>query len=186
MAKGKSLKNTLMKYEINPSISKIPLKAKAKKVFTGNGEELYITNASTGEVTPATGGAVFVKRELVDDSQFIKIYSEGIKQLAELNTSGYNLFQLVFKLMLENPNQDRLVLNYGELYQTGKYDKSQMSFIRGINELLAKEIIYQSLTPHLYFLNISLFYNGDRITTLKVYERKKDLQQLSLLEDNPE
>ncbi|MCC2645516.1 MAG: Firmicute plasmid replication protein (RepL) [Burkholderiales bacterium] len=91
--------------------------------------------------------------------------------------------------MLESPNNDRLIIDFHELVAIKKFDQSQKTFIRGINELLEKEIIYQSMTPSVYFLNMNLFFNGDRITRIQSYKLKKkesDVQPdlLAGLQDN--
>lgn len=181
----KQLKTILPKYLTNPSIDTVVLNSRTKKVFAKNNEALYITNVETGEHTPATGGAAFVKEEIVDSEQFIKLYAAGVKHIANLTTAGFKIFQLVYLLMIESPNNDRLIIDFHELVATKKFDQSQKTFIRGINELLGKNIIYQSMTPSVYFLNMNLFFNGDRITMVQSYKiRNKDNpQQPSLLED---
>ena len=167
------LKATLQKYATNPSLYTVQLSTKTKKVFAGNNEALYITNTTTGEQTPATGGATFVRRETVDSAQFIKLYAAGVKHLAELTSPGFKIFQLIYEIMLESPNSDKLIIDFNDLSANGKFNQSQKTFIRGINELLGKEIIYQSLTSNVYFLNMNLFFNGDRINIVQSYELKK-------------
>lgn len=179
----KQLKTTLPKYVTNPSLDTVVLNTRTKKVFAKNNEALYITNAQTGEQTPATGGAAFVREELVDTEQFIKLYAEGVKHIANLSAAGFKIFQLVYLLMLENPNNDRLIIDFHELVAIQKFDQSQKTFIRGINELLEKTIIYQSMTPSVYFLNMNLFFNGDRITRIQTYKIKKNDAQPDLLDE---
>ena len=58
--------------------------------------------------------------------------------------------------MIENPNSDKLIIDFNDLSANGKFNESQKTFIRGINQLLEKEIIYQSLTTNVYFLNMNL------------------------------
>lgn len=180
----KQLKTTLPKYLTNPSLDTVVLNTRTKKVFAKNNEALYITNVETGEHTPATGGAAFVKEELVDTEQFIKLYAAGVKHIANLTAAGFKIFQLIYLLMLESPNSDRLIIDFHELTAIGKFDQSQKTFIRGINELLEKTIIYQSMTPSVYFLNMSLFFNGDRITSIQTYRLKNaESIQPSLLDN---
>lgn len=185
--KKQRLKTTLQKYLTNPSLDTVQISAKTKKVFASNNEALYITNKATGEQTPATGGATFVRREFVDGAQFIKLYSAGVKHLAQLTSPGFKIFQLIYAIMIENPNSDKLIIDFNDLSANGKFNESQKTFIRGINQLLEKEIIYQSLTTNVYFLNMNLFFNGDRINIVQSYELKKtksiDKNQPELLED---
>lgn len=176
----KQLKTVLPKYVTNPSLDTVVLSTRSRKVFTKNNEALYITNAETGEQTPATGGAAFIREEVVDTEQFIKLYAEGVRHIANLTAAGFKIFQLVYLLMIENPNSDRLIIDFNDLNATHKFSQSQKTFIRGINELLAKNIIYQSMTPSVYFLNMNLFFNGDRITRIQSYKLKKPLHEPDL------
>lgn len=173
----KQLKTVLPKYITNPSLETVVLNTRSRKVFAKNNEALYITNAETGEQTPATGGAAFIREELVDTEQFIKLYAEGVRHIANLTAAGFKIFQLVYLLMIEAPNNDRLIIDFNELIALKKFDQSQKTFIRGINELLEKQIIYQSMTPSVYFLNMNLFFNGDRITKVQSYKLRKSGEQ---------
>ncbi len=174
----KQLKTTLPKYVSNPSFNDVVLNTKTRKVFASNNEALYITNAVTGEQTPATGGATFIKEDIVDNAQFIKLYAEGVKHLANLNGAGFKMFQIVYQLMLDNPNNDKLIIDYNDLLHRNIFTQSQKTFIRGINELLEKGILYQSVTANVYFLNLNLFFNGDRINIVKSYKRKTPSKSL--------
>ena len=42
-----------------------------------------------------------------------------------------------------------------------------------INELLSKEIIYKAVGSNQYFINVTLFFNGDRVNILHSYKLKK-------------
>ena len=45
----------------------------------------------------------------------------------------------------------------------------ESSFHRGIKELLEKEFIYESMTPHMYWINLTYMFNGDRFAFIKEY-----------------
>lgn len=187
----KHLKSILPKYTSNPSVGNLSLTTRKKKIFADSNKSLIITDKSTGEQTPAHAGATFIEETTVDTEQFIKLYSVGVKLLADLSTSGYKIFQLVYQLMLENPNKDKLVIEYNDLKNSGKYSQSQKTFIAGINELLSKEIIFQTTSPYMYFINVQLFFNGDRINIVKSYKLRKeknkiDQDSIDLLTDLPE
>lgn len=88
------------------------------------------------------------------------------------------MFQIVYQLMLDNPNNDKLIIDYNDLLHRNIFTQSQKTFIRGINELLEKGILYQSVTANVYFLNLNLFFNGDRINIVKSYKRKTPSKSL--------
>ncbi len=180
-----SVKKTLPKYHTNPSLENMSLSTKNKKSFLNNGAKHLVIDQGTGEQVGHMG-AVFIEEKTVDTEQFIKLFAAGVEQLADLSAAGYRMFKLVYTLMLENPNTDRILIEYNDLVYSKKWEHSQRTFQRGIAELLIKEIIFLSISPNLYFINVKLFYNGDRISILKSYKLKKqeDLVQPSLLDDN--
>jgi len=42
-------------------------------------------------------------------------------------------------------------------------------FKRGMSELLAKEIMYESLEPFFYFINVNYLFNGERLAFVREY-----------------
>jgi hypothetical protein len=137
-----------------------------KKSFLNNGAKHLIIDQGTGEQVGQMS-AVFIEEKTIDTEQFIKLFAAGVEQLADLSAAGYRMFKLVYTLMLENPNTDRILIGYNDLAYSKKWEQSQRTFHRGISELLNKEIIFLFISPNLYFINVKLFYNGDRTSILK-------------------
>ncbi len=184
-----SIRAKLIKYSTNPS-AEINFTIQKRKKTVEQNKAMLITDAESGELTNiAERSITFIETKEVDDEQFIKLYALGIKQLANLTKSGFELFQVIYKMMLEKQDNDKIYLEYNSIIADTKYsyDYSQKTFIQGINDLLANEIIFQSTSPFMYFLNLKLFYNGQRINIVQSYKRisaKKQLieQQELLLE----
>lgn len=183
-----SIRSTLQKYSTNPS-AEINFTIQKRKKTVEQNKAMLITDAESGELTNiAERSITFVETKEVDDEQFIKLYAMGIKQLANLTKSGFELFQVIYKMMLEKQDNDKIYLEYNSILSDKKYsyEYSQKTFIQGINDLLCNEIIFQSTSPFMYFLNLKLFYNGQRINIVKSYKRKSakehltDQQELSL------
>ena len=167
--KDKQIKNTIPKYFTNPSLTNMPMSTKNKKTFLNSGAKHLVIDEGTGEHV-GNMGAVFIEEKTVDTEQFIKLFAAGVEQLADLSAAGYRMFKLVYSLMLDNPNTDKILIEYNDLSYSKKWEQSQRTFQRGISELLMKEIIYLSISPNLYFINVQLFYNGDRVSILKSYK----------------
>ena len=187
-------KTGLIKYDKNPSIEELNLTVKKKKVFAKSNRTLIITDIKTGEQLPAQSGATFIEEIDVDNEMFVKLYAIGVKQIAKLSTAGYKLFELVYHLMLGNTDTDRIMIEYHDLKASGRYTQSQKTFIAGVNNLLENEIIYQTTSPYMYFINMKLLFNGDRINVVRSYRLKKDSKpakatnkaQLSFFDDTTE
>jgi hypothetical protein len=180
-----SIKKALPKYHTNPSLENMSVSTRNKKSFFNNGAKHLVIDEGTGEQVGHMG-AIFIEEKTVDTEQFIKLFAAGVEQLADLSAAGYRMFKLVYSLMLENPNTDKILIEYNDLVYSKKWEQSQRTFQRGIAELLIKEIIFLSVSPNLYFINVRLFYNGDRISILKSYKLTKNavLIQPSLLDDH--
>jgi len=175
-------------YDVNPSISNLKLSVKSHKVFSKGNEALIITNVKTGETTPGQSGATFVREELVDTEKFIKIYTSGIEHLAELTASAFKVFQLIYREMLGQKDIDKMFLDFHELKHFDKWRWSNVTFKSGINELLQKGIIYKAVGTNQYFINVSLFFNGDRVNVVKSYKLNNKIEsaQPSLLDPDGE
>ena len=171
MAKKPDLRTTLQRYDFNPSVANLNLVTKNKRIFTKGNSTLILTDSNTGEIIPTQ--ATFVRPEVVDTEQFIKIYVSGVAVLANLTSAGHNVFGLVYKLMLENPNEDRVFLDFNDLSGRKIWSYARITFIRGVNELLSNEILYQSLANNMFYINMQYFFNGDRINLVKSYKLKQ-------------
>lgn len=182
----KKLESPVQVYVSNPSINHVSdnLVSRTKKHYLRNGNHALLLDDQTGEHIGQMG-AVFLEEKTVDTEQFIKLFTAGIEELMSLSSAGLKLFRLIYELMLETPNVDFFTLDYKTLKTLKKWNYSQPTFNTGLNELLIKSIIYKSVAPAQYFVNVSLFYNGDRITLLKSYRLKssKSIDLLSDLED---
>ena len=179
------LDDSIVEYLTNPSIKEAEnqLTVKKSKRFLKNGNKALVIDESTGEHL-GTLGAMFLEEKVVDTEQFIKIYTLGIEELTNLSNAGLKIFKLVYKMMLESPNNDTFTLNFTYLKEIGAWEFSKVHFHSGVNELLMKKILYKSKIPSQFFININLFFNGDRITTIKTYRLKSATSpnQLDLFE----
>ena len=177
-------KTNMAVYATNPSLDQVNLIIKSNKVFAKGNEALIITNLETGEQAPAQSGATFVREELVDTEKFIKLYASGIEHLAELSSPGFKVFQLVYRELLGQKDIDKIFLDYHELKYFEKWKWSQVTFISGMHELLKKEILFKAIGANQYFINVNLFFNGNRINIVNSYRiRDQDSVQPSLLDD---
>lgn len=171
-------------YLDNPSVGNINLTTKTQKKFIKNGNKALLVDESTGEHIGTAGmGAMFLEEREVDTEQFIKLYIAGINELVNLSGAGLKMFKLVYDTMIQTPNGDAITLDFKTLKAKNLWEFSQPTFNTGINELLEREIIFKSISPAQYFINIKYIYNGDRITQVKSYRLKKSK---SILENQQE
>jgi hypothetical protein len=176
-------------YEVNPSLSSYLLvklqhpQRRPKSVDDSllstdrNGMKTSISPAhmvneerksipASGEVT----NDLFLNKEL-DREQFVKFYLDGIRQYAQLNKSGTNLFEFVYERLSRKDSQDKdtICLNY-ILANKWRSDLTRRTYSRGIADLLDKEFLFRSIVNDLYFINIHFMFNGDRLVLAKSYQ----------------
>lgn len=171
----KKLDTPVMIYETNPSIMQVEgslITKKIKRTIKGD-KALIITDARTGEQQTGYYGATFYEEKTVDTDQFIKLYTIGIDELLNLSGAGLKVFKLVYLTMIDKPNTDTVTLDYSSLNTLKKWRWSQPTFNTGLNELLSKQILFKSIYPAQYFINIQFFFNGDRVNIVKSYQLKK-------------
>lgn len=162
--KGLVSRKELPEYEDNPSV---PVASKGAKIGTRRitnkaGDKAMIVSEA-GEVLAPAG---FYETMEVDQTQFVKLYVNGVKLFNGLSAAGAKVFDLLYRSMLKNPNTD-------EIYLHRKMTKmANTTFERGLTDLINKEILYKSTRPFIYYININYLFNGNRLAFIKEYRLK--------------
>jgi hypothetical protein len=160
-------KRGLPVYTTNPSIPAQEDISRSRRAQIGNDKKGLIIHEGTGEIL-GSGGAVVYEWEEVDKERFVKLFLAGVKQAAELSKAGLAIFEVVYNLLRENPNSDKVELNlYVASDQIG--DIAERTYQRGLRELLDKEFLYRSPSEGVFFVNIRYMFNGDRLAFVKAY-----------------
>jgi hypothetical protein len=160
-------KRGLPVYNANPSIPAEEDISRSRRAKLGNDQRDLIIHEGSGEIL-GTGGAVVYEWEEVDKERFVKLFLAGVKQAAELSRPGLAIFEVVYNLVRENPNSDKVELNlYVASDQIG--DIAERTYQRGLRELLDKEFLYRSPSDGVFFVNIRYMFNGDRLAFVKAY-----------------
>jgi len=155
-------------YDRNPSVPTpggIPTRMRPVKIANGN--RAMIIGKDTGELL-GDAHAAFFEMQAVDQGQFVKIYLEGVKNTTKLAKAGMQVFEIVYNQMRENPQTDKIELNF---YLAKKFgiEMSERTYQRGLRELLENEFLYRSPSADVFFVNIMYMFNGNRITLAKSY-----------------
>lgn len=70
-----------------------------------------------------------------------------------LSSAGNRVFQLLYLLMMENPKKDKLYFHFSTVPKPALI--SLTTFKAGIEDLLAKEVIYKSTQDFTFFVNVN-------------------------------
>ena len=153
-------------YATNPSIPPAgEVQARTRHTQVAQGKEALIINAGSGELL-GKASAAFMQAEEVDPTRFVKIFLEGVKQLAGLTKPGMSVFEMVYAQTQKNAGTDQIILSSYHGKQAGL---SERSYYRGLRDLLEKEILYASPADSVYFLNIRYLFNGNRLHFVRSY-----------------
>lgn len=168
-------RNGLPFYEENPSMPKRgTLRTGRRNVqIAGTGGDMVIMNPTTGELL-GNASAAYITHEEVDQTRFVKLYLDGIKQMVGLSKTGLLVFELVFAQMQSTPNDDRIVLN---MHTAKKAGIPERTFRRGVRDMLEKKLMFASPSEGLFFINIQFMFNGDRLHFIKSYHLKRTIKQ---------
>ena len=170
-----SYKKGVPVYETNPSVPDPDSIKKRKTVRFGDDKRGFVVDGGSGEIL-AIGGVGFYEFEEVDNTRFVKLFLDGIKQAAGLSKAGLAMFELVYRQMQENPGSDRISISY---YMANKEINglTERTYQRGLRELLDREFLYRSPYDGVFFVNIRYMFNGDRLAFVKGYKRKSGGRQ---------
>ena len=174
-------------YNINPSTPPQEDISRPRRSQIGNEQRGLIINEGTGEIL-GTGGAVVYEWEEVDKERFVKLFLAGVKQASGLSKAGLAIFEVVYNLVRENPNSDKVELNF--YVASDQIDGiNERTYQRGLRELLEREFLYRSPSEGVFFVNIRYMFNGDRLAFVKAYHlkgaavKKRRLPSSSVLDD---
>ena len=145
-----------------------------KVILMGNKDKDLMIDKETGDVQ---AHSVFAKRVKIDKAQFAKIYLGSLAAWFDLSKTGIRMFTYIVQML--KPNSDTFMLNYKKCMEQTGY-KSKKSITSGLKELIENKFIARGENQYIYFINPTIFFNGDRITFLERYEIKKEKEQKKL------
>ena len=165
---GPSLKSLTYSADKNPLLAPASIEIKKRKVKTGVREELQ----PDGGVRTATIHEIIEK----DDTEFVKVFADGVKAAFGLSRTAYRVFQLVLQKYQEEP----MVGGYADSVYLAWFDgglfgvdvgMTDRTFQTGLRELLGKNFLAPRL-PNVFWVNPSLFFKGNRVLFVREYVRR--------------
>jgi len=161
------------KYEENPFLESMVISTRKKTVEVSRGAiPVHFANRKVGDVEETF---IHVKRE-VDTQEFRKLYTDSIKQLFGLNNAAMSVFGYIMEAT--RINQDKVFFSMNECMKYTGYTTRQ-SIYRGIAQLLSRKIIARTNENNIYFINISIFSNGDRLVIIRDYIARKGVSSVT-------
>lgn len=117
----------------------------------------------------------------------MKVFMSGLSNWFDLTKAGIKVFAYVANEV--EPNRDTFVFDLENCKKfTGYAGKN--SIFSGLAELVENRFIARGPNPFVYYINPTVFFNGDRLTFIEQYEiekkeepdKKTEGRQMDLLE----
>lgn len=162
----KHVMRTLPKHEANPFLDGLHLRLGKKRLSVARGSRLIDED---GEIHHTE----IVQIKEVDREEFVKLYTANLKVFFELTSAGQKVLRYVLAVVQDAPDTDRIYLHAGDCNERFPGEISKTTFFRGLNELLTKGFLAQSVLPSQFFINPHLFFNGDRARFVTEFRRKQ-------------
>lgn len=155
----------------NPFIEPTTIKTKRRYVRSGHARELV--DPVTGELSAMAQIHTVEER---DDTEFVKVFAEGVKAMYGLKKAGMRVFQAILHeyqdTRMSGGFADSIYLHFFDESLNGRaLDMSERTFQNGFKELLLNRFL-SPRSANLYWVNPALFFKGDRVAFVREYRRK--------------
>lgn len=150
---------------------------KTEVFYTG---DKAVVNMRTGEIDEENQIAV-ARVRYVDAEQFVKLYVGYIHVFFDLGGPAQRVARFVLEQVGRRAlGKGEVLLSFHE-YETfyvGQKGVSRPTFMRGLQELAAKNLIAKTPNSNIWWINPAIIFNGDRARFITDIRRKKRADQL--------
>jgi regulatory protein YycH of two-component signal transduction system YycFG len=112
-----------------------------------------------------------MRREVKDTEQFVKFYMDNLKLFFNLSPRALKVVSYV--MSVTKPNIDNI---YFDMEDCKNYTSinSKTTIISALSELISNDFLAVSSKRYLYFINPSIFFNGNRVTFINSAIKQND------------
>ena len=105
-----------------------------------------------------------------DNERFIIFYRRNIKMIFDLSATSFKVFEYILDVL--KPNKDTIIFNAMECKKRIGW-RHKKSVYDGLYELLDKEMLARTETKNLYYINVAVFFNGNRFEYIKRMKKRE-------------
>jgi hypothetical protein len=152
------------------------LKVEIGKKFTRiDGATLITGQGSTDEGEHRMAQITQVTK--IDKNKFVKVFTDELRTFFDLKKSTQKILHIVLVELQKVPGKDQIYLDHRHAIRfftdvkapDGKPIMSKPTFYKALKELINKGFLAESTQTNQYYINPSLFFNGDRLKLVKEY-----------------
>ena len=152
-------------YPENPFMAEV--KTRSRRITNRRGD-MMLVNTESGEVAAPIAG--FWESEVVDATQFVKLFVNGVKALKELTSAGTKVFEILYYKVQDAIGKDSVYLSFTGIKQQIT-PISMSTYKRGLAELIDKKFLAATPEQGRFWLNPDFVFNGDRLAFVKAYRK---------------
>lgn len=119
------------------------------------------------------GHSLFARKVTVDKAKFMKVFMSGLTNWFDLSKPAIKVFAYIAETL--EPNRDSVEFSLEKCKAFTGF-KAQKTILSALAELAANQFIARGPHPYKYFINPTIFFNGDRLTFIEQYEVEKEGQ----------
>lgn len=116
------------------------------------------------------GHSLFARKQAVDKAQFTKIFNTSLFSWFDLSKAAIRVFAYIVETLDKNEDSFEFDLESCKVFT--KYSATN-SILSGLAELVDNRFIARGNHPYKYFINATIFFNGNRLTLIEEYELVK-------------
>jgi hypothetical protein len=120
------------------------------------------------------GHSLFARKVTVDKARFTKVFMTGLSNWFDLSRAGIKMFAYVANQV--GPNKDTFDVDFDDCKAFTGY-KGTSTILSALAELMENKFIARGPNPYKYYINPTIFFNGDRLTFIEQYELEKTTEQ---------
>ena len=129
------------------------------------------------------GHSLFARKVTVDKAKFMKVFMSGLTNWFDLSKPAIKVFAYIAETL--EPNRDSVEFSLEKCKAFTGF-KAQKTILSALAELAANQFIARGPHPYKYFINPTIFFNGDRLTFIEQYEVEKNDTDLLEAEKTPQ
>lgn len=148
------------------------------KMIMATHKEHDLLISTNGDVK---GHTILAVKKKVDKAQFMKFYYEAFRDLYNLSKSALRVFGFIAETVRRTPNKDTFMIDFELCGNITTYSRKTIN--SALAELIGNKFIARGPNPYIYYLNPTIFFNGDRLTLLETYELDEESKKQIELKD---
>ena len=160
-------------FEMFINTTQIPLcvviNTRAKRLTVARGGQ--IIDQRTGEIEGVTEIAQVIT---VEKAEFIKLFTKDISIWFDLNRTALRVFAALLMIYQKDAVRSDLLYFHNEDERIKDFKIRKASWFIGLEELLSKGFLARHVRTSWYYINPSMFFNGDRARFVKEYNVEKE------------